>query len=242
MGDFHPEAHVKGFAGSSIIALLCSNKPATFRFISAIQQMYKVFFNDRTVYFGDNFSRAFVRNKGLFYKYNNIQELNELIELFSKLNQINSLYIFHEDMLMVIEEFKACFHVIEAGGGVVFNRSKEFLAIKRNGIWDLPKGKLEKGEDFQEAALREVEEETGLSGLKLMEPLISTYHTYRLKGEKVLKKTRWFEFEYGGTDLPVLQAKEGITDYRWVIPGNTDFLRQNTYSSILDVLYMRKLL
>jgi 8-oxo-dGTP pyrophosphatase MutT (NUDIX family) len=204
--------------------------------------MYKVFFNDRTVYFGDNFSRAFERNKGLFYKYNNPQELDELIELFSALNQINSLYIFHEDMLMVIEEFKACFHVIEAGGGLVFNARQEFLAIKRNGVWDLPKGKLEKGEDFQGAALREVEEETGLSGLKLGEPLMSTYHTYRLKGEKVLKKTRWFEMVYGGSDKPVLQEKEGITDYRWVTPGNTDFIRQNTFASILDVLYMRKLI
>jgi len=203
--------------------------------------MYKVFFNDRTVYFGDNFPRAFERNKGLFYKYNNLQELNELIELFSALNQIHSLYIFHEDMLMVIEEFKACFHYIEAGGGLVFNTRQEFLAIKRNGVWDLPKGKLEKGEDFQGAALREVLEETGLKGLVLKEPLISTYHTYRQKSRKVLKKTRWFEMEYAGKDSPVLQEVEGITDFRWVKPGQTDFIRQNTYASILDVLYMRKL-
>ena len=204
--------------------------------------MYKVFFNDRTVYFGDNFSRAFERNKGLFYKYNNLQELNELIEVFSAVEQINSLYIFHEDMLMVIEEFKACFHFIKAGGGVVFNEKSEFLAIKRNGVWDLPKGKLEKGENFPEAAMREVEEETGLKGLKLKEPLMSTYHTYALKGKKVLKKTRWFEMEYEGKDAPVLESKEGITDYRWVLPGQTDFIRQNTFASILDVLYMRKLL
>lgn len=204
--------------------------------------MYKVFFNDRTVYFGDNFPKAFERNKGLFYKYNNLQELNELIELFSAVDLINSLYIFHDDMLMVIEEFKACFRVIEAGGGVVFNSRGEFLAIKRNGVWDLPKGKLEKGEDFSGAALREVEEETGLKGLRIKEPLMSTYHSYRLKGKKVLKKTRWFEMEYRGTDLPVLQSVEGITDYKWALAGQTNFIRQNTYGSILDVLYMRNLL
>ena len=112
----------------------------------------------------------------------------------------------------------------------------------RKGVWDLPKGKLEKGEDFQGAAMREVMEETGLKGLVIKEPLISTYHTYWQQGRKVLKKTKWFEMEYAGKDSPVLQEAEGITDFMWVKPGQTDFIRQNTYASILDVLYMRKLI
>lgn len=204
--------------------------------------MYKVFFNDRTVFFGDDFSRAFVKHKGLFYKYDNFHELNELVGLFDSLNQITNLYIFHEDILMLFEEFKACFKVIEAGGGVVLNDRGEFLVIRRNGIWDLPKGKLDKGEDFQMAALREVEEETGLHGLHLVDPLMSTYHTYTLKRERVLKKTKWFEMLYRGSVEPVLQAEEGITDYRWATPCETGFIRENSYASILDVLYMRKLL
>lgn len=204
--------------------------------------MYKVFFNDRTVYFGDNFSKAFMKHKGLFYKYNGFQELNELVGMFDSLNQISNLYIFHEDMLELFEEFKACFKVIEAGGGLVFNTRGEFLVIHRNGTWDLPKGKLEKGEDFQMAALREVEEETGLQELQLVDPLMSSYHTYTLKRKRVLKKTKWFEMQYGGSAEPVLQAEEGITDYRWVTPGETGFIRENSYASILDVLYMRNVL
>lgn len=204
--------------------------------------MYKVFFNDRTVYFGDNFSKAFIKHKGLFYKYNGFQELNELVGMFDSLNQISNLYIFHEDMLELFEEFKACFKVIEAGGGLVFNTRGEFLVIHRNGTWDLPKGKLEKGEDFQKAALREVEEETGLQELQLVDPLMSSYHTYTLKQKRVLKKTKWFEMQYGGGAEPVLQAEEGITDYRWVTPGETGFIRENSYASILDVLYMRNVL
>ena len=204
--------------------------------------MYKVFFNDRTVFFGDDFSRAFEKHKGLFYKYNNFIELNELVGLFDSLHQIKNLYILHENILMVFEEFKACFTVIEAGGGVVFNERGEFLTIYRNGVWDLPKGKLEKGEDFQSAALREVEEETGLPGLQVIEPLVSTYHTYHLKRKWILKKTKWIEMQYKGRAEPVLQTGEGITDYRWVLPGNTRFIRENSYASILDVLYMRNLL
>jgi 8-oxo-dGTP pyrophosphatase MutT (NUDIX family) len=204
--------------------------------------MYKVFFNDRTVYFGDNFSRAFMKNKGLFYKYNNIQELDELLNVFSKVSYIENLYIFHEDMLMLIEEFKACFTMLEAGGGVVFNSQGEFLTIKRNGVWDLPKGKLEQGEDFATAAMREVEEETGLKSLELIHPVISTYHTYSLKNQRILKKTKWFEMKYQGRAEPVLESEEGITEYRWTRPGETDFIRQNTYKSIMDVLYYRLLI
>lgn len=204
--------------------------------------MYKVFFNDRTVFFGDDFSRAFKRNKGLFYKFNNFKELYDLIELFSSLRQIRNLYIFHTDMLLLIEEFKACFTTVEAAGGLVFNRKGEFLVIRRRDRWDLPKGKLEKGETFGQAALREVEEETGLHGLVPVMPLISTYHVYQLGEERILKKTRWFEMKYSGDALPELQEEEEITDYRWVRPGFTDFIRSDTYSSILDVLYFKEVL
>jgi 8-oxo-dGTP pyrophosphatase MutT (NUDIX family) len=204
--------------------------------------MYKVFFNDRTVYFGDDFSRAFKRNKGLFYKFNNFQELYDLVELFASLKQIRNLYIFHTDMLLLIEEFKACFTIVEAGGGLVFNPKGEFLVIERRGVWDLPKGKLEKGESFEEAALREVEEETGLKGLVAGQALLSTYHTYALQGERILKKTRWFEMKYHGNEPPQLEEEEDITSYRWVQPGFTDFIRKNTHSSILDVLYFREVL
>ena len=204
--------------------------------------MYKVFFDDRTVFFGDDFSRAFVKHKGLFYKYNNFIELNELVGFFDSLNQIKNLYILHDNILMVFEEFKACFTFVEAGGGVVMNPKGEFLMIYRNGIWDLPKGKLEDGEDFQAAAFREVEEETGLRGLQVVEPLVSTYHTYHLSTKRILKKTKWFEMLYQGEAQPKVQSREGITDYRWVLPGNTGFIRENSYASILDVLFMRELL
>ncbi|MFO7934234.1 MAG: NUDIX domain-containing protein [Bacteroidales bacterium] len=204
--------------------------------------MYKVFFKDRTVYFGDDFSKAFEKNKGLFYRYNNIQELNELVEVFFALKQISNLYIFHEDMLSLIEEFKSCFRFVEAGGGLVFDSEGRFLVIKRNGIWDLPKGKLEPGEDFASAALRETGEETGLEGIEIGQPIISTYHTYQQEGERFLKKTRWFEMVYKGKASPVLQSKEGITESVWVKPGQTDFIRKNTFMSILDVLYIKELL
>jgi 8-oxo-dGTP pyrophosphatase MutT (NUDIX family) len=204
--------------------------------------MYKVFFKDRTVYFGDDFSKVFGRNTGLFYKFNNLQELTELVHVFNELTRIDKLFIFHDDILTLFEEFKACFNYIEAGGGVVIRPDGRFLGMKRDGIWDLPKGKLDPNESSEEAALREVQEETGLEGLEIVQPILSTFHTYQLTRDMNLKKTKWYEMKYTGNATPVPQADENITEIVWVEPGKTDFIRKNTYPSVLDVLYIRDLL
>lgn len=204
--------------------------------------MYKVFFNDRTVYFGDDFSKIFEKNSGLFYHYNNIHELKELVFAFNDLTKIDKLFIFHEDILSLFEDFKNCFNYLEAGGGLVLNEAGQFLVMKRNGIWDLPKGKLETDEDFETAGIREVTEETGLTSLKIVKPVLSTFHTYSERNSISLKKTKWFEMLYSGDEVPVPQTEENITEIRWVDPGKTDFIRMNTYPSVLDVLYIRDLL
>ncbi|MEX0988037.1 MAG: NUDIX domain-containing protein [Bacteroidales bacterium] len=204
--------------------------------------MYKVFFKDRTVYFGDDFSKVFERNTGLFYKYNNLQELTELVHAFYYLEKIEKLFILDNDIIKLFNEFISCFNYINAAGGVVIRSDGKFLIIKRNGLWDLPKGKFEPGEDAEKAALREVEEETGLKNLQITYPILSTFHTYQITKDMNLKKTKWFEMLYFGKEDPVPEVAEGITEIQWVEPGKTDFIRKNTYPSVLDVLYIRDLL
>lgn len=204
--------------------------------------MYKVFFNDRVAFFGEDFSTIDKRRGNLFYRFTNSLELQQKVADFFSSEEAGNLYISHEDLPLLIKEFKSCFVLIEAGGGLVFNRHGEFLVIARKGKWDLPKGKLEKGEDFETAALREVGEETGLKPLDSVQPLISTYHTYKLSERKVLKRTRWFELYYPGSGEPVLEAEEGITDFRWVKPARGGFILKNTYGSVLDVLTIRGLI
>jgi 8-oxo-dGTP pyrophosphatase MutT (NUDIX family) len=204
--------------------------------------MYKVFFRDRTVHLGSDLNPVFAENGGLFYGFQNREGLKELLDAYFHMEAIKALSLFHTDPEELQEAFRSCFHCIMAAGGVVKNTRDEFLVIKRKGIWDLPKGKLEKGEDFESAALREVSEETGLKELEMMRYLTTTYHTYELPGQKVLKETRWFEMCYHGQKNPELQEKEGITDYRWARPGKSGFIRKNTYPSILDVLEVSGLL
>ena len=178
----------------------------------------------------------------VFEAYQNQPELRELLENFASKEQVQEMIIYHPDLAELSHAFSTCFKGITAGGGVVLNEKGEFLAIKRNGIWDLPKGKMEKGEDFETAALREVEEECGLTGLEAVGLLLSTFHTYPLKDGMILKETQWFEMRWSGSGKPVLQSEEGITDFRWVKPGECDFIKQNSYGSILDVLKVRNLL
>jgi len=198
--------------------------------------MYKVFFKDRIIFFEDNFRSSFKINNGLFYKYGKKKELKELIAIFLELEKIRHLYLFHEDINKLKKKFTACFNLIKASGGLVKRDNSDFLIIKRNDIWDLPKGKNEPGEQAKKSALREVSEECGLKELTIGKEIVKTYHTYMLNGSPVLKETIWFEMISTDTATPVPQTAEGISMIKWVKPGETEFMLKNTYPSIIEVL------
>src|SRR5690606_35875177 len=106
--------------------------------------------------------------------------------------------------------------IIEAAGGIVSNNEQEILFIRRLGKWDLPKGKMEKGESREESAVREIEEETGLKDVELVRFINTTYHiNVERNGEKILKCTHWFEMNLDGEDTSKPQTEEGITEVAW---------------------------
>lgn len=125
---------------------------------------------------------------------------------------------------------------INAGGGIVKNPLQELLVIKRNGKWDLPKGKLEQEESPKEGAIREVEEECGLTNLECTgEPLFS-FHTYLIGDQPIMKKTYWFPMICTDEHIPVPQLEEGITEVRWIRANDLPKVLANTYESIADLL------
>lgn len=147
------------------------------------------------------------------------------------------------DFFVVCSDAKAFFkkilnsvQVIKAAGGLVKNERKEYLFIYRNDKWDLPKGKIEKGESIKEGAVREVEEECGITVKKLGKKICKTYHAYIYKGEVVLKKSYWFKMKATGQDKLKPQKEEGITDARWFTREKTDIITKNTFPSILQVM------
>ena len=204
--------------------------------------MYKVFFNERIVLLTDDFIRNFQLRHSLFYKYRNVEDLKELIAFYWKLKRIDTLFIFHHDIEELRERFKSCFEQVYAAGGLVCNKEGKYLIMRRRDRWDLPKGKVNLGETFEQTAVREVMEECGLQELEIINPMLSTYHSYFLDDQTILKRTSWFEMFYPGHAEPVPQLDEDITEIRWVSKDDLSRFTGNTYLAILDVLKYKNLL
>ncbi len=123
--------------------------------------------------------------------------------------------LYYHSIASSLQDLRNRLKTIKAAGGVVYNQRGDLLMIYRKGRWDLPKGKLEPDESPSIAALREVEEETGIGNLTLLAPFAVTYHLYREK-EWILKETEWFEMTSTDQALPIPQSAEGITDVKWI--------------------------
>ena len=135
------------------------------------------------------------------------------------------------------EKFTTNFDLIVAAGGKVTNNEGKTLFIFRLGKWDLPKGKLEKKESVEQAAIREVEEECGISQLTILNHIKDTYHIYELNDKLVLKQSIWYEMKTTDTAKLVPQTEENITDARWMTTKEIEnIVLKNTYPSIKEVL------
>jgi ADP-ribose pyrophosphatase YjhB (NUDIX family) len=141
-----------------------------------------------------------------------------------------------KDLPKLKKAFFKQFQQIEAAGGIVQNEKKELLFIYRLGKWDLPKGKVEKGEDFAVCAIREVGEETGVNHLELHKKVGETYHTYNAFGKHFLKTTHWYYLTCTGKQQLLPQLEENITEIKWVKTKDIKQPITNTYSSIKDIL------
>ena len=127
---------------------------------------------------------------------------------------------------------------IIAGGGVVVNENNQVLFIYRRKKWDLPKGKLDPGEDIKACAIREVMEETGIRDLTIGNLIIVTTHSYEENGMNMQKETHWFEMKASTVDNSTLtpQLEEDIEKIEWVSPENLEEYLSETYTTIQQVL------
>ncbi|MBO7622883.1 MAG: NUDIX domain-containing protein, partial [Bacteroidales bacterium] len=127
------------------------------------------------------------------------------------------------------------FKEVNAAGGLVSNRRGDYLLISRDGLWDLPKGHQEPGEDISVTAIREVQEETGVDKLLLRDLICITDHCYKRNDIWHLKHTWWYDMLYTDPVDLTPQREEDIAKAAWVAKSSLPPFLKNTYPSIVEV-------
>ena len=189
--------------------------------------MYKVFVNDKPIILTSSlkFDEDFP-----FYQFKN----SSLVEVVHQLQAdiLDGVYLLSTNVKNDWKLFREIYQPIIAGGGLVVNEKKEILFIFREQKWDLPKGKIEEGEQIKQAAIREVEEECGIENLVLKNSLTTTYHLFNFGGKSLLKETYWYLMysHFKGQLKP--QFEEGIIHACFKNKKEIEKALLNTYANI----------
>ncbi len=189
--------------------------------------MYKVFVNELPLILTNKLSET---ANGEYFLLNE-DSIQQAIKALRK-KKIAEAYIYHPNHEEILKKFTKKIPLIVAAGGVVTNNKGKVLFIYRNDKWDLPKGKLDKGEAIEDCAIREVMEETGVQGLRIENFLKTTYHIFNNNGVPTLKQVHWFAMktEYSGKLKG--EKKEGIVKVKWKGPNKIQKALQNSYANI----------
>jgi 8-oxo-dGTP pyrophosphatase MutT (NUDIX family) len=193
--------------------------------------MYKVFFNQKPIFLTTELVPQTDRTPVLFIKFSSPENIIKAL----KSKKTDCLYLYHQKEDKLWMHFLRHFSIVEAAGGLVRHQDGRFLFIYRNDKWDLPKGRIEKNEPIRIAAVREVEEETGVDGLEIVKPLIETFHVFNRNGKYKLKKTFWFEMKTTSTVTLTPQLNEGIEQAIWIFEKEIPHKFENAYENIKQV-------
>jgi 8-oxo-dGTP pyrophosphatase MutT (NUDIX family) len=196
--------------------------------------MYKVHFENRFINISSEPDR--LQKYALFHKFHDTKELYKLISEFQTDNSITCINVYGPDIKHIWKIFRIYFSEVGAAGGLVRHSSGKFLFIEKKGKLDLPKGHIDKGEDPETCAIREVAEECGIKGHEIVKPLNPSYHTYSWQGISYLKKTNWFLMKYDGEMITEPQLSEGITRVDWLFPDELNDIKANAWLSLMDLI------
>ncbi|WP_104734554.1 NUDIX hydrolase [Hanstruepera ponticola] len=193
--------------------------------------MYKVFVNDKPIILTTEVEKESGFKNYLLKSVNISKVIKELNR-----SSIKEVRLIHDDKDKLLKKFLKKLPNVVAGGGKVYNNNEEILFIFRNGKWDLPKGKVDGKETIEEAAIREVEEETKVRDLKIVKPLETTYHIFKRNGKYKIKITHWFEMTTTYTGKLEPEENEGITEVAWLNQSEITKALKNSYANIKSLI------
>jgi len=199
----------------------------------------KIYFNDKPLFLCDTIDdmlQPFIHHDDtIFIDELNTHTVKTMIHEM-QLEKVHTGVFYHPDLEELKKAFYKKFTIIMAAGGLVANEKNNILLIFRRGKWDLPKGKVDKGESLEQCAVREVEEETGLKNIELLKPLTVTYHTYDEFGKHIIKDSHWYKMKVKGKQEIVPQTEEDISEIKWVKKKDLKNYFSNTFPSVKEVL------
>ena len=192
--------------------------------------MYKVFVNQKEIIL-TSIPPKDIGAKVLPLKSTSFKKIIRII----RTTKVKKLYLLHKNPKKLIIAFEKKVPVTVAAGGVVQHNNGKLLFIYRKKKWDLPKGKVDKGETIKDAAKREVFEETGVKNLKVGTLAGMTYHIFKRNNRYQLKETYWFfmRSNYDGELIP--EVKEDITKVAWKGKSKTEKALEKTYPNIVQL-------
>jgi len=198
----------------------------------------KIYFNDKPLFLCDAIDPVIEpylhHDDAVFIDELNIHTIKSMIHEMQQ-EKVHAGVFRHADLNELKKAFFKKFTLIQAAGGLIRNEKDETLLIFRRGKWDLPKGKLDDGETLEQCAVREVLEETGLK-VKLVAPLLITYHTYHQGTSFILKESHWYTMKTNSHQPLVPQTEEDIEQVKWVDDPALSHYLPLAYPSIVDVL------
>ena len=203
--------------------------------------MHKIYIENRCIIICPPDEQALSDPNAILYNIGTSVDIPALVGLFEVSDSLAKVFIPTDDIEGTYRRICAEFKEVNAGGGLVSNRRGDFLLISRNGLWDLPKGHQDPGEEISVTALREVQEESGIDELLLRDLICITDHCYIRDGKWHLKHTWWYDMLYTNpTDLTP-QTEEDITKAAWVAKSSLPAFLLNTYPSIIEVFREAKI-
>ncbi len=196
--------------------------------------MYKVFIQNRPLHFISE--EEFINNEGIAVSEEvALSNQKNVYQLIEQTPESVSIFIISNQPFACLTAFFQDHETVEAAGGIV-RKGNQYLFIYKNDCWDLPKGIIDAGESPEIAAIREVEEECGITNPQIKQLITHTFHTYQYEGNPVLKKTHWFGFSYDGEETLMPQQAEGITSATWKTKAEIPEVMDKTYLSIQEVV------